>query len=365
MTDGKMELEQRSRSRRNLFEATLFPGYVFSACYLSYQVVHGVIIMIFAFAATLLIDPVRTEVGRYVWNFAKTLCIMVLVKTILLRMVLFEKILLDGSEVKRLFWHSVLFPAFVVSNFVLGLYLGVARGVLGVLILLCRSSRVDISVVPEGVTIVSDAAYQSFLAVVAMAEKEYNPTKRAFLKCIFGHQIYASVYLRSTASENEAAEPGAARPEDASPNRDVATKWQRAVVRWHLALTLARNPTLQLDRGHRLEHARQEAQRQAAEATIYRQHVVPIWQQQVQPRLSAMRRGVRPLMVRANLLQAPDLSPAGVELPAAASITSRVLHGSVDGALASGSGGGTSSFPLPPAASSKRTPAYLDERRHL
>eukprot|EP00930_Biecheleria_cincta_P039074 TRINITY_DN26880_c0_g1_i1.p1 TRINITY_DN26880_c0_g1~~TRINITY_DN26880_c0_g1_i1.p1 ORF type:complete len:1316 (+),score=149.98 TRINITY_DN26880_c0_g1_i1:199-3948(+) len=233
-------------SKRGLFEATLFPGYVFSTCVLAYYTAYVLIMLVFILVGLLSVDRIREAVLKSIRQGSPPVIIALLVKTFLLRKLLFERVLTDSNGmVKNLRLYSMLFPAFIICNFVIGYWYGVARAVIAAIFGLLRCARVDVLVVPAAVqeTLCLDIAYDSFMSVVALAHNEYNPVKRMGLRCLIGEHIYSSWYVTEKTPSD---------PADPTQRRGRS----RAANRWSLALTLARNPMLQLERKHRLITAR-------------------------------------------------------------------------------------------------------------
>merc|ERR1740121_616192 len=113
-----------------------------------------------------------------------------------IRRVIFNGCLMDThGEMKHLPAYSFAFLGVVLANFVVAQYYGVARVIIAIIFLINSAVRVDLNVMPYPV----DVAYRSFEGVVALASKEYNPTKRVMLKVLAGSQnIYTNWYIRES-----------------------------------------------------------------------------------------------------------------------------------------------------------------------
>lgn len=229
-----------------MYEATVFPGYVLSTCYLSFKWLEFWTKFWFAFAALMTIDSIREAFVEWVWNQLKIFFFSWVLNKFILAKLLFSKILVDsGGEIRHPVVYSVMFPAFVICNFVVGVYSGITRAIIGICFLMVKISRCDQLCIPVEWqnSFGLDWAYGSFLSVVAMAEREYHPIKRMALKSFGGDQIYDSWIFLAT------------KDQPASVMADVAERQRKARARnrWHLYLTLIRNPMLMLERKHRLK----------------------------------------------------------------------------------------------------------------
>merc|ERR1712113_692881 len=100
-----------------LFEATLFPGYVFSTCLMGYWVAYVVTLILFVFIGFLAFDEGRHQAGLLLSKNLPPIIVAMLVKTYLLRKWLFERVMTDQyGDVKSLRLYSMLFPAFIICN---------------------------------------------------------------------------------------------------------------------------------------------------------------------------------------------------------------------------------------------------------
>lgn len=285
---------QRRRTSRNLglFEATVFPGYVCTTCFIAFFLIQYVLIAIFVGIALCCLDATRPIVWASIKPMLKTLLVMIFVKVVILKEVFFRRVIQDESgEVRRHWLYSIAVPAFMLCNFLIGSLFGVLRFAIGMICAMFACTRVDVLVVPESIEFL-DWAHYSFMSVVLMSEKEYCPVKRMALRCFMGRGLYGSWQLREifadaddqqapgvTASasaegavlyyrttqqakgkkklnevlDEEAPEPGQSVAAERMARRAQAYKPpSRALLRWHLALTLARNPILQLSRKKRI-----------------------------------------------------------------------------------------------------------------
>lgn len=301
---------QHRKDDKSLFQATSFPGFVFSTCWLAFHIVYYLAItpplLVFIWRSPTFYPATK----EFFSGKTGELAVMFLMKRLFLRLILFDRCMMDSSgDVRSLVVFGVYFPVLIFLNFIVAQYQGIIRAFMCSIYVGTSILRVDmpamnaLRVFGIGPLKLRDAAYNSFLDVVTLAAAEYNPAKRAAVSCIVGDSAYAAWYVSeqqnrtfvtkqvtgdtmavagtggttmmgttmmgsppSTASMQTMS--GASmqtmgrtmRPLVTGVHRSRPTKISRARIRWHLAVTLIRNPALTLQRGWRLEQDREKVE---------------------------------------------------------------------------------------------------------
>lgn len=142
----------------------------------------------------------------------------------------------DGSVVRPRCW-ALLFPTLTLLNFIVGATAGVVRSVVLMPFLLVRFFRVDLTILPDGQED-WDWSFQPFLSLVMHAHSRLNPVMWAVLSDWGGGMLADG----EGQSPKRISMQTAGRDEDRTAARSLPS--QRAVNRWHLAVLLARNPSL-------------------------------------------------------------------------------------------------------------------------
>lgn len=225
------------KPRRNIFEASIFPGYVFSTMILAYYLAVGLIAGIMLAASLLTIPPVR----QFAWTKIRSVAgpsLMLILSKVVFQQLVMNRLLYQDGEMKHPVAFNILFPAQVIVDLLYGAMAGVTRVVMAALVSFVRAFRVDTPAWHND--LMPDGGHEAFVCMVAVAHREYNPVKRMALRCIAGSHLHTAWCWRSGNGNGE--------EEDAEQQRRPSKTRARVHARWALALTLARNPSLQKDR---------------------------------------------------------------------------------------------------------------------
>merc|ERR1719215_2205828 len=165
-------------------------------------------------------------------NFLIPVLILVFIKTVILKMFIFQRYLQtrEGDATDTL-WYNTIFPALVVNNFIIAQTYALIRASVAVFFSFVRTSRLDTLCVPVEIQekYNLDWGYLSFISVCGLAAKEYNPTARMSVEIISGQyqRLYATWYPRKT--DKDDINPDWKEAVEARQRKD------RIKRRWHLA----------------------------------------------------------------------------------------------------------------------------------
>lgn len=196
-SDGRLDAHGKVEAldtRGTLFEATLFPGFVFSAVYLSGQLIYFLAFIPFILLGVALTPRVNAVAGQQAATVFAPIVLIILLKQVVKQF--FKRVVHDRDQnIRHLRVYGIVFPALIFCNFIIGQLYGIARLVTAIAFSIGRCSRVDKLCAPQKYSRF-DRGYTSFMCVVSLAAREYNPTKRVMLELIAGDRIWSSWYLR-------------------------------------------------------------------------------------------------------------------------------------------------------------------------
>jgi len=116
--------------------------------------------------------------------------------------------------------------------------------------MLVNFSRLDIPVLPKGWEQI-DTAYSSYIATLLLDHSHNNPVVTVFIDLLNKGCEKRKMDSQVSLLDDKGSSPSEGNEQDQDPGVS-----RRARLRWHLALTLLRNPSLRKQRKHYLAERR-------------------------------------------------------------------------------------------------------------